>query len=305
MTAKYLNKKKKRVFPGLIIGVMAVVILALGACVLLLAGEKDGGPKPQVQPVQTTAPVVIPAAVVDDAGWEESDDPELVLIHTPYAALTYSAQWKDYLVVRQAAGDVHSVVFCAAIEGKELLPLFELQFGRAVSGTVGVFRTEKGFLSSVGMQVYPFNPDESWSEAESNVVYSMQEAVNDVVGQLNMEEGAVASEVYEIETPYGVLRYPADRAAYLNVVQTEGTPYTVEFYGEGMGLEPVLLFTLTFGEGEDPAVGTVTDSEGNTLDLRLGMEELVFDSSVDQSIQNMLFTMQENVNILLESLLEE
>lgn len=222
-------------------------------------------------------------------------------VQTPVGTIYYPSGWEEYLDVRMSREGALLISFYAVMEDLEQ-PLFDLWFSHSDStGAAGIAQGE-GKDYYVGLSMYPFEPDAGWNEDQTDLVYSMQEAANSLMSQLNLLpiDNAQESEPEDmvIETAYGQLHYPGKWEKYLMVDQS--VEDAAAFYALLPGKEPLLLFTVCFGEEETMAA--ITDQNGAETGVGIRFEEPVFDSSWTQDEIDTVYGMQEDINYLLNML---
>lgn len=119
----------------------------------------------------------------------ESSVVNMTVIKTPYCALHYPVRWKDYLVTEQTENQetgVYSVAFYAQVEGREKCLLFTISFGGDEGDQLGAIIRDNGEFVTVNLLVA--EPDlTGWPEEDAQIMYSMQEAVNDLIAELPLQ----------------------------------------------------------------------------------------------------------------------
>ena len=325
---KYLKKKKRK-------GLIAAVVIACILLVLLLALaiwlERDAG-KHGDEPTEASETSTQTAASTAGTEPEESTAPEYsateehaatdadALYHTgeidtPYLTLYVDTAMADHLTVVHDASKPYRLEFYVTLDGRPEQRIFDILIGDGADGNLGMIESKLGQVP-VSMVIYAFTPDESWTQDEINTVLAIQEISNDLMAQISaLETGedhagpewstetpeSNISEDMQIDTPYGVLHYPAEWEENLHTLQTEGEDYRVQFYGILNGNDQVLLFTLIFGGDHGEQLGVIRDSQGQYVTVNLLMEELVQEIRSENEL-TMLFAMQEAVNQLIDKL---
>lgn len=103
-------------------------------------------------------------------------------IKTPYCTLEYPLIWQEYLVVEQTdrPDGVCEVAFYGKVEGKRKCLLFTFLFGGDEGEQLGVLLADDDSIVTVNLLMA--EPElKGWKEADKQIIYSMQEAVNDVI----------------------------------------------------------------------------------------------------------------------------
>lgn len=223
------------------------------------------------------------------------------VIQTPFCTLYYPGEYKDRLEVQKVQGQPYKVAFIARVSDSKAAMLFTISFGDVVQNPVGTILTESGAEVTVGVESYDFQPDSSWTAGESQIVYSMQEALNEVLAKLPLQE--ISQQPQDgaditVKTPYCDLHFPKKWKDYVTTEhQQEGHAYSVKFFGTVPGHAAQLLFVVHFNSDE----GTQIASVGGVL-VSLTVNELVPDASWSDGDRNTLFAMQEDLNYLLSKL---
>lgn len=119
----------------------------------------------------------------------ESSIVNMTSIKTPYCALHYPVRWKDYLVIEQTGNEetgVYSVAFYGQVAGREKCLLFTVLFGGDEGDQLGAIVRDNGEFVTVNLLVA--EPDfTGWPEKDAQIMYSMQEAVNDLIAELPLQ----------------------------------------------------------------------------------------------------------------------
>jgi hypothetical protein len=318
-----MNNKKTRTVLIALASILAV-ILAVGIVILsMLLTKEQPGTKPTV-PAGDTHPTNITTATesisqetqtgtehlptVDETTIPTTAAPDDVKIETPYAILYYPGEWADFLEV-QTEGDTYT--FFANVSAEKQQKLFSLTFGGITTDAIGILRDETGKIVPLHVQSYQFTPDDTWTDRESNIVFTMMDLLNEVLTRLPLEPVpeetvppttepvAGQREAMGIDTAYCQLMYPAEWGQYMNL---DAKQDSVGFYCVNADGQQILLFTIYFGTEQGTAIKTIADYQGNPVEVRLDIQELVFDSSWSEADQQIARAMQEDVNFLLDRL---
>lgn len=238
---------------------------------------------------------------------------EDVVISTPYATLTYPGQWSGLLQVDQISGDPHRVIFTANLDSGITQELFTIAFGGNQDDAMGVVQVS-GKEVSVHVTVEEINPGKDWTDNEISVIYTMQECMNHVLEGLKLSSPQEQpqepqpvlppedDEVMAIPTPVCELQYPARWKDYLKLEVLEDEVYTLEFYVNFDGLEPVHLFSIYLGGDRGIHVTDITAADGSVVKLFVDIFELEPDSNWTDSQKAIALAMQEDINFLLSEL---
>lgn len=142
---------------------------------------------PPTTPAQTTpCPTSAPSVPTTTP---ESTYPD-VEVKTPYATLYYPGQYKDHIKTEIMDDGFEATVlfYCTAGEHKDAL-LFTIFFGGADGEPLGSYQTPQGFAVDVTMEMSGYIPDGSWSSADADIFYAMQEGMNHVISRLESTSG--------------------------------------------------------------------------------------------------------------------
>lgn len=102
-----------------------------------------------------------------------------VMVETPFADIAYRTNYQDNLEIQINDGEAYEVAFYCAMPQKEAIKLFTYAFGRE-DGTI------VGYLNDTPISLVIHEPalDETWSEEEIEIYYTMQEEVGHVIDEL-------------------------------------------------------------------------------------------------------------------------
>lgn len=313
-----------------VLAVVAVVLIAVLAILMLRGGEEPApSESAQLPQVETIPGDTLPAAEEPVESAAEAEV-EPVAIETPYITLYYPGEWASVLLVEQSDGEVYTVKFSVDLESGTIVPLFEIRLGGPAEEGFAFFLSKDGEIMAVNAESYPFTPEEGMRDDEIIIVYSMQEAINYVLDGMELfytvdaaesqtgESSSAAGgnsaaeavpgdtlpedngESMTIDTPYGVLSYPARWQEYLRL-ETVEEPYSVSFWCQVDGHDDLHLFTVHIGGEEGQLAGTITDADGGSEELRLSVDELALETWEDGDAR-VARAMQEDLNYLLEAL---
>lgn len=309
---KYYNgKKKSKLFPVLC---MLLILLVIAATAILLVRYYG-------LPTLATPTGVMDATEANDSGTipqgielEETEQqntvaqetvPEGVSVQTPYGVIYYPDNFGDTLYVIERNEGIYTLEFYGRLENKIEQALFDLSFGANVANPLGVMMADDGSRVVVGYTIHEIEADASWSQEEYDILLSMQESVNDVLGHIKLEPISYEVSSIVINTAYGPVSYPAKWQDNLVVEYLNDDPYIVEFYGQLPEKEKQLLFSFTYNDNESGAIVVINDAEGNRIALHLSVSELDFDNSWSEEEMNVLYSMQEGLNDVIDSLMTD
>lgn len=110
---------------------------------------------------------------------DDSAAPDFVMVETPFADIAYRTNYQDNLEIQINDGEAYEVAFYCAIPQKDSIKLFTYVFGRE-EGTV------VGYLNETPVSLLVHEPalDDTWSEAEAEIYYTMQEEMGHLIDEL-------------------------------------------------------------------------------------------------------------------------
>ncbi len=287
------------------------------------SGESQPHPDESGQSTETSEPSESSESS-GSSGTEDSypfyhSDEETFPIETPFAVLRYPTRWQEAVLTSCEDG---RVLFSAAVSSGPV-SLFELRFGVEGGYLLGYLDTEEGALP-VYIESFSFGAD-LLSEEEYERCCAMSEDVNVLIshlideyglsmdrpsgpdgsGEESGESGGESFEesgeesyepgLFEIETPFAVLKYPARWKEALTLTQTGEDPYALLF-----SCGPIRLFTLTFCEEAGYYLGSF---RSNGVTVPLYITSYSFDEeTLSAEDYERCCIMSEDVNVLLEQL---
>jgi hypothetical protein len=106
-------------------------------------------------------------------------------IETPYCKLYYPARWSGTVTWGQddSQEEIYKVHFYSRLEGKENQLLFSIYFGGDEGEQLGAVMSAEGIPVPVNLLVAQPNL-EGWNAEDAEIVYSMQEASNELIARL-------------------------------------------------------------------------------------------------------------------------
>lgn len=126
------------------------------------------------------------APVLKDAP-EEITIVNFLQIETPYCMLQYPAIWEEWLHTEQKESEnVHRVEFYCCLEEHEQLLMFTVLMGGDEGEQLGVVTNADGITVPVNILMNTPS-EEGLREDEKEILYSMQEALNQLIQQLPLQ----------------------------------------------------------------------------------------------------------------------
>ncbi len=253
---------------------------------------------PETQPAQSILPV-------------QTVPQEDVTIQTPYTALYFPGEWVDFLKTEVSFGFPCRVTFQTVMEGKPAVELFAIIFGDSAAQNIGVLLQSDGSYIQVAVEEKAFTPDETWTDNQANIVYSMKQACNYVLEHMPLENVPQSEETepqkpdeqekaedMAIGTPYGELYYPIRWRENLSLQVQQEDGYSIGFYGNVGQHTMIHLFTLTIDGSGENIVGSMA---GKPVTLEL--TSLEADDSWSAQERSTILAMQEDLNYLMGKLM--
>ena len=117
---------------------------------------------------------------------------EMVEIPTPYGSLQFPKEYNDRLVHEGIQEqDVYAHTF-SMTHGDGTVKLFVLYFGDEANGTlIGSVKAD-GKQVPITVVSMPLEKDDTWSQADTDLFYAMQMAINDVIPSAAPWENALS-----------------------------------------------------------------------------------------------------------------
>lgn len=284
-----MNQKSK-IFKRAI-GVLPVLLVVLIGIVVVLDIREPNEPEVgasiphQTEPVISTDPVQETGPVAYEG----------VPVETPCGTVYLPDDWDEPIVVETVSENPTVIDFLA-----DDVKLYSLIFSKSADDTIGCVQTEDGIVY-VGMEIEEL-------DHATNQLLSMQESINVLLEQLSpdpitsapVEEEPVISDIV-IETAYGDLLFPGKWEDHLQVKELDVR--TIEFYGCINSHAPVLLFTLNFENEDGDIVAELVSEDYSVISLAIDIAEINFENGWNDEETNLIYSMQEELNYLMDSLL--
>ena len=334
------NKKKRSGMVIAIVVLCVVLAMMVGLLIILEVRSMSGSQKPlqtngpehtqatdETEVPETTLPEETSSLTGEATLPEETEvatvptEPKATEVYhngqvqTPYLTLYYPEELADHLVVVKHEGDPFILEFYAVLEDKPEQRLFDVYMGSKANGNMGKMQTDSGVVP-VGMTLYTFTFDNSWSEGEINTVYAMQDVANDIMLQFPLVEEPAATEApvisettpessivkyVDYDTPFCTIQFPANWEQYLELETVDEEIYRVLFYGKLEGKEKQLLFSIYFGGDEGDQLGAVLTDAGQYVPVSVEFAELDLSGWAEEDA-TILYSMQETANQVIEKL---
>lgn len=134
-------------------------------------------------------------------------------------------------------------------------------------------------------------------ENEEIVVEENKETIDEKSNDSIQDETAF----YEIETKYCKLYFTETWKEQIEVRYSEEAGYKAEFYGLVEGKDAQHLFDVCFNSDDGDLLGYL-DNEGEIVNISIDVMELEMDKSWTQEELDQLYSMQEEMNYVMNSL---
>ena len=179
------NSKTIIIILSSVIAVCLIVIIVL-LC-LLLKKSDDNKSSDNKSSVSDTSMQSETSASTENSSLtvgSPDDSREAIEIVTKHGTLLYPKEWESNLRTEIVDSDVYKVEFYGTVEGKTEQHLFDLSFNGTEGYNLGTLTTETGEAVQINIESYDFELDDTWTEDERFVLYSMQEDINYIIGML-------------------------------------------------------------------------------------------------------------------------
>lgn len=225
-----------------------------------------------------------------------------IKIKTDYCDLYYPDRWEEYLQIENAG---NSVKFRADMKEYGVHPLFDIHFDSEEGVFYDRIRAKDGSEAAVSLTLYFVEPDGSWDQESSDILYGMQEDVNYLCAKLplaNPQESMGSTEAQEpaqeytdveIVTPYGKVLYSGTWKPYLRLSFAEEPVYTVSFYANVEGQPEQHLFDLLFGTDPNGQYQLSKAEDGTVYSMSMEQFPLELDDSWTEKQSDILYGMLE------------
>ncbi len=179
------NSKTIIIILSSVIAVCLIVIIVL-LCLLLKKSDdsKSSDNKSSLSDTSTQGETSASTENSSLTVGSPDDSREAIEISTKYGTLLYPKEWESNLRTEIVDSDVYKVEFYGTVEGKKEQHLFDLSFNGTEGYNLGTLTTETGEAVQINIESYDFELDDTWTEDERFVLYSMQEDINYIIGML-------------------------------------------------------------------------------------------------------------------------
>lgn len=123
---------------------------------------------------------------------EQIQDENALVIETKFGNLYYPEKWEEYLRTEIREDDLYIVEFYGCIDGKDEQHIFEIVFGESDGMLLGQLEAD-GEKVDVYLVANDFEFTGAWTDEDINIICSMQEDMNYLIGMLEKQEGFVAN----------------------------------------------------------------------------------------------------------------
>lgn len=283
MMEKKTRKKRKNNTPQIILVILLSVVLAMLIGFVGVLHWLEAADTPQ--PTES-----VPAATQSG-------------IETPYGALFVPEEWAQYLRLEHKEGNGNWVGCCYLSEGRNPMPLFEVLFADPDSNVVGYLIMEDGSRVSVSIVMHELTFGDDWTEEEKALVSAAQEAVNEIIGQLDVIDKNILDDTQkedlQFQTPYCTVYYPEMWADSVRFEESTEDGYALKLIAVLDDAREIPLAELYFGKGGGFGIWSLQQENGEYIDVGLELFEIVTDDTwTDEDCQK-VFSMQEDMNYLL------
>lgn len=182
---KVINPKTIIIILSSVIAICLIVIIIL-LCLLLNKSDDSESSDNKSAVLDTTAQSETSASTENSSltVGAPDDSREAIEIVTKYGTLLYPLEWESNLRTEIVDKEEYKVEFYGTVEGKKEQHLFDLSFNGTEGYNLGTLKTEGGEDVAINIVSYDFELDDTWTEDEQFVLYSMQEDINYIIGML-------------------------------------------------------------------------------------------------------------------------
>lgn len=237
-----------------------------------------------------------------------------LIVETPFCSLSFPVQWKDQLRTQYAESDDGGAMTFLAAMGESETQLFSVVFSSKIDTACSPFGVLTGGEAPVvvSLKIYDIETDVSWTDAQKETAFAMQDECNYLLEQLQKQtnfdtdyESYFVPEDIKIDTPFCALSVPgtwADRIWWEFTPSDQGGVLNV--YGL-VAAEDAPLFRICFGAEMDGAapVGSIKVG-GGQIQVGIVMAEPEDTADWTDADWDDYTAMQEVINDLLASLFE-
>lgn len=300
-----MNQKSKKL--KIIIGILALVLVVLIVVAVVIAQRESDVPRVNGVPVKTepietadqaAEPTNIPTESTTPPAQTVPETEPMVYegtpVETPCGTIILPNDWDLEIQVETVSENPVVLDFLAGGE-----KLYSLTFSDHADGAFGQVSVN-GELVYISIEIYEL-------DGADDQMLSMQESINEILEQLDAEPVTQIPEQTEpviedivISTAYGDLLFPGKWEDNLQVKQPDD--HTVEFYGGVANHDPVLLFSLHFESEDGDITLEMVKEDHSVVAVAIDIEEIQFDSSWKDEEENLIYSMQEDLNYIIESL---
>ena len=192
-----------------------------------------------------------------------------VCVQTPYGDVICANSWDNMLTADCVNESPYTLRFSGNVAGMDSVPLYDLVFNGDEGAFFATFYTAENELVEIRVVKHVLDAN-ALNDADEAMLYQMQQEVcnTTIVLPLSYHEGAenpadlvqtVPDTGVVIQTPYGTVNYSSPMESYLEVKSVEDGLYKLEFRCVMPGKEPVLLYTIVFGEAEGDQVAMINE----------------------------------------------
>ena len=226
---------------------------------------------------------------------------EDIEIVTPYGRLSYPGIWETYLRMNVVEEDTYVIEFHAVVADHPQQHLFDVSIGPDVDSRYQFCTAKDGTVYWLALERHALETDDSWTEAEMDILYGMMESADDLLRDLvPVEEERLSVEPGVIETPYGQLLYPGEMKQTLRWEEMSSEPYILAFYGYVGDHPQQHLYDISIGTDLEDPYGTIMTPDGNTAQIAVRYYPFTPDSGWTEEQADAIYAMQETANQILE-----
>ena len=167
------GRKKRRQLFIIIDTILVIIIVLIGVALLMHLNSNNTG---------------APAEDIENHALDAEVDKEYISddlsVDIPYGVIRFPKEFSDYTYIEiEDTEDRYKVEFCCKYE-ENIVPLFTVAFGEPEEGATVIGQLGDAGETSIDVSIQAFELvlDTEWANENAELLYSMQEAVNDIMG---------------------------------------------------------------------------------------------------------------------------
>lgn len=239
----------------------------------------------------------------------EETEEEFLLLSTPIGEIYCTKQWEDYIAVNETTTDELYTAEITAKTKSGFMPLCTVRIGSGIYDGM-LIGYVNGFEAKIDLP--EIETDSSWTQADIDIVYEIQESLNCVIDQIKSMEGfrteeptddsaaVIPGQYVMLSTPVGDLYFSEQWKDYLLIEEIAMDPGYMAIISVKTTSGTAALYELYIGTESNAGtlIGSVS-GDGiwiNTIDADL-------DKWTAEDI-DIAYTIQEELECILDQIIE-